>query len=86
MWSPDGARLVTVVRTGGKDEGSQQEKPKTPPARLITRLKYRANGEGFTYDRRRHLFVVDVATVGPASSPRGIGTTPSPPGRRKAAA
>jgi dipeptidyl aminopeptidase/acylaminoacyl peptidase len=61
-WSPDGTRLVTVVRTGGEDEGSQQDKPKTPPARLITRLKYRANGEGFTYDRRRHLFVVDAVS------------------------
>jgi dipeptidyl aminopeptidase/acylaminoacyl peptidase len=62
VWSPDGTRLVTVVRTGGEDDVSQRDKPKTPPARLITKLKYRANGEGFTYDRRRHLFVVDAAT------------------------
>lgn len=60
VWSPDGTRLVTVVRTGGEEEGSKQGKPKTPPGRVITTLKYRANGEGFTYDRRRHLFVVDV--------------------------
>lgn len=62
VWSPDGTRLVTVVRMGGEDNGSQQDKPKTPPARLITRLKYRANGEGFIYDRRRHLFVIDAVT------------------------
>ena len=62
VWSPDGTRLLTVVRTGGDDERSQKDKPKTPQARLITRLKYRANGEGFTYDRRRHLFVVDAVT------------------------
>ena len=62
VWSPDGTRLVTVVRMGGENNGSQQDKPKTPPARLITRLKYRANGEGFIYDRRRHLFVVDAVT------------------------
>ena len=57
VWSPDGTRLVTVVRTGGEDQGSTQNshKPKTPPARLITVLKYRSNGEGFTYGRRRHL-------------------------------
>src|SRR5437870_990354 len=62
-WSPDGTRFVTVVRTGGEDQGSTQNshKPKTPPARLITVLKYRSNGEGFTYDRRRHLFVIDAA-------------------------
>jgi dipeptidyl aminopeptidase/acylaminoacyl peptidase len=64
VWSPDGTRLVTVVRTGGEDQGSTQNshKPKTPPARLITVLKYRSNGEGFTYDRRRHLFVIDAAS------------------------
>jgi dipeptidyl aminopeptidase/acylaminoacyl peptidase len=62
VWSPDGTRLVTAVRTGGEDEESKQGKPKTPPARLITMLRYRANGEGFTYDRRRHLFVVDAVS------------------------
>jgi dipeptidyl aminopeptidase/acylaminoacyl peptidase len=62
VWSPDGTRLVTVVRTGGEDDGSRKDQSKTPPARLITTLKYRANGEGFTYDRRRHLFVVDAVT------------------------
>ena len=63
VWSPDGTRLVSVVRTGGEERGSTQKshKPKTPPARLITVLKYRYNGEGFTYDRRRHLFVIDAA-------------------------
>ena len=64
VWSPDGTRLITVVRTGGEEQGSTQNghKPKTPPARLITTLKYRYNGEGFTYDRRRHLFVIDAAS------------------------
>jgi dipeptidyl aminopeptidase/acylaminoacyl peptidase len=62
VWSPDGTRLVTVVRTGGAETENKQEKPKTPPARLITALKYRANGEGFIYDRRRHLFLVDAVT------------------------
>jgi dipeptidyl aminopeptidase/acylaminoacyl peptidase len=53
-----------VVRTEGKEQGSTQDshKPKTPPARLITTLKYRYNGEGFTYDRRHHLFVIDAAS------------------------
>jgi dipeptidyl aminopeptidase/acylaminoacyl peptidase len=63
-WSPDSTRLVTVVRTGGEDEERRPDsrKLKTPPARLITTLKYRYNGEGFTYDRRRHLFVIDAAS------------------------
>jgi dipeptidyl aminopeptidase/acylaminoacyl peptidase len=62
VWSPDGTQLVTVVRTGGEDDVGQQDKSKTPAARLITRLRYRANGEGFTYDHRRHLLVVDALT------------------------
>jgi Tol biopolymer transport system component len=63
-WSPDGTRLVSVVRTGGEEQGSTQDghKPKTPPARLITTRKYRYNGEGFTYDRRHHLFVIGAAS------------------------
>jgi dipeptidyl aminopeptidase/acylaminoacyl peptidase len=64
VWSPDGKRLVVVVRTGGEEEPAAKNgnaaKPKTPPARVITALKHKANGEGFTYDRRRHLFVVDA--------------------------
>jgi dipeptidyl aminopeptidase/acylaminoacyl peptidase len=62
VWSPDGTRLVSVVRTGGEAAGSEKDRPKTPPARLITTLKYRANSEGFIYDRRRHLFIVDAVT------------------------
>jgi dipeptidyl aminopeptidase/acylaminoacyl peptidase len=62
VWSPDGTRLATVVQMGGEPPGSEQDKARTPPARLITRLKYRANGEGFVYDRRRHLFIVDAVS------------------------
>ena len=62
VWSPDGTRLVTVVRTGAENNGDKHQTHETPPARMITTLKYRANGEGFTYDRRRHLSVVDAVT------------------------
>jgi dipeptidyl aminopeptidase/acylaminoacyl peptidase len=63
VWSLDGTRLVTVVRTGGETQSCDHNgRPKTPPARLITVLKYRANAEGFIYDRRRHLFVVNALT------------------------
>lgn len=58
VWSPDGTRLAVEVRTSAAESGG--EKPKNPPARVITTLKYRANGEGFTYDRRRHIFLVDA--------------------------
>src|SRR5215470_12275886 len=60
-WSPDGTRLAFVARVGGWEEPeSEEEKRKSKPARVITTLKYRYNGEGFTYDRRAHVFTVAV--------------------------
>lgn len=61
QWSPDGTRLAFVARLGGWHEpDSEEEKAKSRPPRIITTLKYRFNGEGFTYDRRAHVFVVDA--------------------------
>jgi len=85
VWSPDGARLCFLSRVGGWDEpDSEEEKRKSRPARVITTLKYKFNGEGFVYDRRPHLFVVaadggtptqitdgDYADADPAWSPDG---------------
>src|SRR5215510_5796074 len=82
-WSPDGTRLAFVSRVGGWQEpDSEEEKRKSRPARVISTLKYKLNGEGFTYDRRPHLFVVpadggtptqltdgDFADADPAWSP-----------------
>jgi len=66
VWSPDGSRLAFVARVGGWQEPEREEdRQKSRPARVITTLKYRYNGEGFTYDRRRHIFVV-AAAGGPA--------------------
>jgi dipeptidyl aminopeptidase/acylaminoacyl peptidase len=61
VWSPDGTRIGFVSRVGGWQEPeSEEEKEKSRPPRVITSLKYRYNGEGFTYDRRPHLFVVSA--------------------------
>ena len=61
VWAPDGKRLAFLSRVGG-DETPQDEpeEPRSKPARVITTLKYKMNGEGFVYDRLTHLFVVDV--------------------------
>jgi dipeptidyl aminopeptidase/acylaminoacyl peptidase len=64
-WSPDGVRLACVSAVGGQREpDSEEEKRKSRPARVITSVKYRFDGGGFTYDRRPHVFV--VATDGSA--------------------
>lgn len=61
-WSPDGERLAFTARVAepGRygtvdDLGAGAE-----PPRHFTALKYRANGVGFTTDRRAHVFVVAV--------------------------
>ena len=52
-WSRDGARVAFVSPVGGQREPEgEEEKRKSKPARVITSVKYRFNGEGFTYDRR----------------------------------
>lgn len=62
VWSPDNTRLACVSRVGGWQEPEDEaERQKSKPARVISALKYKYNGEGFTYDRRPHIFVVSAA-------------------------
>jgi dipeptidyl aminopeptidase/acylaminoacyl peptidase len=72
-WSPDGTRLVVVsssigtthaedMKRRGKLERPTPGKPPPSDYRFIDRLEYMLNGEGFTYDRIAHLWLVDVAS------------------------
>jgi dipeptidyl aminopeptidase/acylaminoacyl peptidase len=62
VWSPDGTCLALVARVGGWQEPEGAEgRQRSRPARVITALKYKANGEGFIYDRRPHIFVISAA-------------------------
>ncbi|GAA1792847.1 S9 family peptidase [Planosporangium flavigriseum] len=61
-WSPDSTRLVYTARVPADgrygtvpSRGAEQE-----PPRRITGFWYRLDGVGFTFDRRRHVFVVDA--------------------------
>jgi dipeptidyl aminopeptidase/acylaminoacyl peptidase len=54
-WAPTSSHLAFVAKVGpAPPEGPEKSKP----ARVITTVKYRFNGEGFIHDHRSHVFVV----------------------------
>ncbi len=56
-WSPDGTRIAFV----GKPPGSKPDSD----VRVITRIKYKNDGEGFWDGRYKHIFVVPVSGATP---------------------
>jgi dipeptidyl aminopeptidase/acylaminoacyl peptidase len=56
VWSPDSARLVFTSRV--PDPAYEEENEKRRRPRRFTRLQFKFDNEGWTGDRRRHLFVV----------------------------
>ncbi len=60
VWSPDSKYVLFNAPTGPADEESEDGKP-MPKVRVIDRLWYRLDGVGFIYERRTHLFLIDVA-------------------------
>ncbi len=59
-WSPDSKRLLFSAAVGPADEETEDGKV-LPKARVINNLWYRLDGVGFIYERRQHLFLLDVA-------------------------
>jgi dipeptidyl aminopeptidase/acylaminoacyl peptidase len=76
VWSPDSRRVAYTARV--PEAGRYGTEEDVPPAaeapRLITTLKYRQDGVGFTNDRRSHLFVVGL----PADTDDDSVTAPEP--------
>jgi dipeptidyl aminopeptidase/acylaminoacyl peptidase len=62
VWSPDSRRLAYTARVPeeGRYGTDEDVTPAAEAPRLITTLKYRLDGVGFTNDRRSHVFVVDL--------------------------
>jgi dipeptidyl aminopeptidase/acylaminoacyl peptidase len=54
-WAPDSMRLVFAARV--RDDAYEEEDEKRRPPRRFTRLQFKFDNEGWTGDRRRHLFV-----------------------------
>ncbi len=65
-WAPDSASIVYAAHLAEEGRYGTVEglTPNAEPARRITTLKFRANGMGYTNDRRSQLFVVAVPAVG----------------------
>jgi dipeptidyl aminopeptidase/acylaminoacyl peptidase len=63
-WSPNGDRLAFSAKVDVDDiaqqEGQSEEKGKEPRVKVVTRVRYKADGEGLYESMRKHLFVVDT--------------------------
>ena len=56
VWSPDGTRIAFSARVRGSAYQEEDDKRRSP--RRFLRLQYKLDDEGWTGDRRRHLFAV----------------------------
>jgi dipeptidyl aminopeptidase/acylaminoacyl peptidase len=56
VWSPDGSSLAFVARV--PDPAYEERDPKKRAPRRFTRLQFKLDNEGWTGDRRMHLFTV----------------------------
>ncbi len=59
QWSPDGARIVCISRTGPSDAPGYKA---NSDVRYYTHRNYKFNDTGWFNDRRAHLWVVEVAS------------------------
>jgi len=64
-WSPDGQRLAFSARVRDPEYEEEDEKRRRP--RRFSRLQFKFDSEGWTGDRRRHLFVVPADGSDPSN-------------------
>jgi dipeptidyl aminopeptidase/acylaminoacyl peptidase len=66
-WSPDGSCFVAVSMSDGTLEAQAggDEDTETSDVRHITKIRYKADGEGFLDDKVKHLWIVPIDGVEP---------------------
>ena len=57
-WSPDSTRIAFARRV--RDEAYEEEDDRRRPPRRFTRVFHKLDGVGWTGDRRKHVFVVEL--------------------------
>lgn len=60
VWSPDGKRLAFIAREPQRPFGAK--KPKNPLPIVTGRYQFREDGIGYLDERRKHLYVMDLAS------------------------
>ncbi len=60
VWSPDGTRLALIVIDPEFPAGTP--KPKNPPPIVTRRYQFKEDGAGYLGDRRKHLYLFDLAS------------------------
>ena len=61
VWSPDGKKIAFISKVSSEAESCGKPEEKSD-VKVIARLHYKQNGEGFLGDRNAQIFVVDVTT------------------------
>ncbi|MCL4544358.1 MAG: hypothetical protein M1118_07140 [Chloroflexi bacterium] len=61
-WSPDSSRIAFLSSISDTSANADSgEHSKSRPARIITTLRYKYNGEGFIHDTHPHIFTVGIS-------------------------
>jgi len=73
VWSPDSRSIAFAGAVPfGDDKATDEKSPHTEKTKIIDRAIYKADGVGFVYDRRTHIFVAPVDIDADADGARTV--------------